>query len=373
VAAQLFDEGIMATEKSRPSRVSAFFYAGAGIFRRRQGGQSWWDFDGYDGFPPFLPIFVFEPLHVWDWHMHSTEADWTARTSVYIYRAIPIRWSEPLLVRTFLRAWLWLPLVTGLLFSMSCAHSLVARAAGFWLFILCGVAMAGLWLLNRRDQQIRLLLGRHRLGASDPVTWTDDLRALVAPPHTWFGAATFAEACQSLLAQDKVCEAMWAARLCAAIEDPLRGHELTETVLRAPIAQAELSRLRSLATPPSARPWPIVRKAEGGDAQFWYSHLFDGQIEVKEDIQYALHIGGLLAYSNEPLDEEEEKEWLKNPGPERIKRSGPHARRHFFTGLAIIAASLVGTYLFVKVANWFRLPTLADQILEEQRRQAQQR
>lgn len=350
-----------------------FFYAGGGIFRRRLNNQSWWDFDGFDGFPPFLPVFVFEPLHVWDWHMQSTEADWTARTSVYAYRAIPIRWSAWLLARTFLRAWLWLPLVTGFLFSMSCAHSLLARAAGFWLFVVCGAALAGLWLLNRRDQEIRLLLGRHRLGASDPITWTDDLLALVAPPKTWFGATTFAEACDLLLAQKQVPQAMWAARLCAAIEDREQGRELTDRVLRDPAAKAELARLKASATPPPARPWPIVRKAEGENAQFWYSHLFEGQVETKVDIQYARHAGGLWAYSNEPLDEEDDEEWLKNPGPQRIRRSGPHARRHFLAGLGIIAATLVGTYLFVKVANWFRLPTLADQVIEEQRRQAQQR
>jgi|GEM_PF-5292353 len=359
-----------------PSRVSAFFYAGGGIFCRRRGNQpwwdfGWWDFDGFDGFPPFLPIFVFEPLHVWDWHMQSTEADWSKRVSIYAYRAIPIRWSPQLVARTFLRAWLWLPLVAGFLFSISGAHSLIARLAGFWLFLLCVAALAGLWLWNHRDQQIRRLLGRHRLGASDPVTWTDDLVALVAPAKTWFGAATFAQACDSLLAQKKVSEAMWAARLCAALEDPQRGRELTDRVLREPAAKAELDRLKLPAASPSLRPWPIVRKADGDDAKFWYSHLFDGQTETKADVQYAGHIGGMLAYASEPDDPEDDEEWIRNPGPQRTRRSGPHARSYFFGGLGIIAATVLGTILFVKVANWFRLPTLADQIAEEHRRQAQ--
>lgn len=355
-----------------PSRISAFFYAGSGIFRRRHGKQNWWDFDGFDGFPPFLPVFVFEPLHVWDWHMHSTEADWTKRTSLYAYRAIPLRWSPGLLARTFLLRWIWLPLVTGLLFSLSATHGLIAKAAGFWLFSLCAIVVAGLWMLNRRDQQIRLLLGRHRLGASDPVTWTSDLLALVAPASAWFRTTTFAEACDLLLGQKKPAEAMWAARLCEAIEDPEQGRELTSRVLRDPAAREHLASISPRDAPQSIRPWPILRKAEGADAEFWYGHLFDAQVETQVDVQYAGHAGGLWAYSNEPLDEEEEEEWIRNPGPVRIKRSGPHARAYFFGGLAIIAAIVLSTYLFMKVANAFRLPTLADQIIEEQRRAALQ-
>jgi hypothetical protein len=355
-----------------PSRISAFFYAGSGIFRRRHGKQTWWDFDGFDGFPPFLPVFVFEPLHVWDWHMQSTELDWTKRTSLYVYRAIPLRWSPGLLARTFLLRWIWLPLLTGLLFSISAAHGLIAKMAGFWLFGLCAIVVAGLWLLNRRDQQIRMLLGRHRLGASDPVTWTKDLLALVAPPSAWFRANTFAEACDSLLAQRKASEAMWAARLCAAIEDPERGRELTNRVLRDPAAKEFLASASAREAPQSVRPWPILRKAEGADAEFWYGHLFDGQIETQVDIQYAGHIGGQLAYASEPDDPEEDEEWLRNPGPVRINRSGPHARAYFLGGLAIIAAIVLSTYLFVKAANVFRLPTLAEQMIEEQRRAAQQ-
>ena len=361
-----------------PNRVSPFFYAGGGIFCRRQANQpwwdfGWWDFDGFDGFPPFLPVFVFEPLHVWDWHMHSTELDWVKRVSVYAYRAIPLRWSPLLLARVFLRGWLWLPLLTGFFFSISGAHSMIARMAGFWLFGLCVAAVVGLWLLNRRDQQIRLLLGRHRLGASDPVTWTDDLLALVVPSQTWFGATTFAQACDSLLAQKKVSEAMWAARLSAALEDPQQGRDLTDRVLRDPAAQAELARLRASAAGRSVRPWPIVRKAEGDDAQFWYSHLFDSQTETQVDVQYSGHIGGQIAYIFDPDDPEEEKEFERNPPEVRTRRSGPHRRRYFFGGLGIIAVIALNTYLFVRVAEWFRLPTIADQMVEEQRRQAQQK
>jgi hypothetical protein len=360
-----------------PTRLSPFFYAGVGIASRKTRDQPWWDFgtwefDGFDGFPPFLPVLVSEPLHVWDWHMQSTELDWVKRVSVYAYRAIPIRWSPQLLARAFLRWWLWLPLLTGLLYSLSGTHSLVARLAGFWLFGLCAAALGGLWLLNHRDLQIRRLLGRHRLGASDPVTWTDDLRALVAPAQTWFGVATFAQACDALLAQKKPSEAMWAARLSTALEDPQQGRELTDRVLRDPQAQAELARLKGSASPRPVRPWPIVRKAEGPDAQFWYSHLFDGQVEAQQDVQYAGHLGGLWAYSNEPLDTDDEDEFLRNPPHLRTRRSGPHARGFFFGGLGLIAVIVLNTFLFVQVAEWFRLPTLADQMVEQQRPHVQQ-
>ena len=352
-----------------PKRVSVFFYAGGGIFRRTHGTERWWDFDGFEGFPPFLPVFVFEPLHVWDWHMASTELNWDKRTSIYAYRTIPLRWSKELLVRTFLRAWLWLPLLTGLLFAMSCAHGLLARAAGLALFLLCAAGFGWLWLLNQRDRSIRQHLGRHRLGASDPVTWTDDLLQLLAPASTWFHLPTFADACESLLAQRKFSDAMWAARLCAAIENSERGEALTERVLDNPQAKAELRRQSPSALPREQRPWPLVKSAQGADAEFWYERLFDGPLEEQEDVQYAGHIGGLLAYSNEPDDPDDDEEFLRNPPQQRTRRSGPYARQYFLGGLGIIAATLLGTYLFVRTANWFRLPTLADQIIEEQRRQ----
>lgn len=255
---------------------------------------------------------------------------------------------------------------------MSSARTMIAGMAGFWLLGLCIAGYAGLWLLNRRDQQIRLLLGRHRLGVSDPVTWTDDLLALIAPAKTWFGAATFAEACDALLAEKKVSQAMWAARLCAALEDDDKGRGFTDRVLSDTEARAELARLRAAKGRQPVRPWPIVRKAEGADAQFWYGHLFDAQTETQEDVQYAGHIGGQLAYIFDPDDPEEEKEWMRNPGPERTGRSGPHARAYFFGGLGIVAAVCLSTYMFVKVFALFLPPTLADQMVEQQRRQAQQ-
>ena len=165
---------------------------------------------------------------------------------------------------------------------------------------------------------------------------------------------------------------MWAARLSAALEDPQQGRELTDRVLRDPQAQADLARHKGSATPRPVRPWPIVCKAEGADAQFWYDQLFDGQVEAQEHVQYAQHLGGMLAYGSEPDDPEEEAEFLRNPPHVRTRRSGPHARGYFFGGLGIIAVILFNTFLFVQAAEWFRLPTLADQMVEQQRRQAQQ-
>jgi hypothetical protein len=165
---------------------------------------------------------------------------------------------------------------------------------------------------------------------------------------------------------------MWAARLSTALEDPQQGRELTDRVLRDPQAQAELARLKGSASPRPVRPWPIVRKAEGPDAQFWYSHLFDGQVEAQQDVQYAGHLGGLWAYSNEPLDTDDEDEFLRNPPHLRTRRSGPHARGFFFGGLGLIAVIVLNTFLFVQVAEWFRLPTLADQMVEQQRPHVQQ-
>jgi hypothetical protein len=336
--------------------VSAFFYAGAGIFRWKRGKATWWDFDGFDGFPPFLPLFAFRPLHVWDWHMASTEADWVRRLSVYAYRFIPLRWTGELLLRTFLRYWLWLPMLTGLLYCLSAAHSFVARLAGICLFAACVAGLVRIRQMNRRDRQIRLLLGRHRLGSSDPVSWTDELLALIAPSSVWFHTGTFAAACESHLGQKKFAEAMWAARLCAAIEDPLRGEELTENILSDPDAQAELSRLNPSVVRKTIRPWPIVRSVKDASAEYWYAQLFEGQVETTVDVQYAGHVGGMLAYAFAKDDDDATD----------VPQFGSRDRRYIFGGLAIVAATIAFTCLFVKTAELFRLPTLAEQMIEKQ-------
>lgn len=347
-------------------RTSAFFYAGQGIFRRKLRQESWWDFDGFEGFPPFLPMLVFEPLHVWDWRMEATELSLSKRESQYAFRAIPLRWSLPLLLRAYLRIWLFLPLITGFLFFMSCAHSLPARALGFGLMSVCVAGLVGLWALNVRDCEIRAALGRHRLGTSDPATWTDDLRGLIAPASTWFKTDSFAAAVESLLAQQRYCDAMWAARLCVALEDPERGEEATTRVLREMRTRGELAKCQqALRQPGEVQPRPLVRSTQGKDAEFWYQHLFDGETERATEVQYAGHIGGLLAYASEPDESpEEEQAWIATI-EDRKRRPGPHGRAFFFGGAGVVASVILFTVVFVKVANTFRLPTLADQAIQQ--------
>lgn len=344
-------------------RISPFFYAGIAIFRRPAQGQTKWDFDGIDGFPPFVPVFALEPLHVWDWHMQSTEWSWEKRTSQYAYQAIPIRWSYELLLRTFLRVWLWLPMVTGLLVSMSCAHWLLARFAAFMLFAVSLAGLVLLWMLDSRDRNIRLLLGWHRLGRSDPATWTDDLRSIIAPPRVWFQTDSFGAAAQSLLQQRRYSEAMWAARLMVALENRQAGDEMTARLLADSGVQEELARLRSADAAPS-RPFPLVLNDAGEAAKYWYAKIFDGAAETVEDTQYAGHVGGMLAAAFEP-DKDDDAEFEKEVA--RRQRTHPQGREFLMAGLGIAAGVIVLTLFFISAANLFRLPSPAGRAVQQAR------
>jgi hypothetical protein len=345
-------------------RISPFFCAGVAIFRRPSPGQSRWDFDGIDSFPPFLPVFAIDPLHVWDWHMQSTEWSWEKRTSQYAFRSIPIRWTYELLLRTILRIWLWLPLLTGLMVSTSCAHGLLARMAGFLLFTLSLAGLVVLWMLNARDRNIRLLLGWHRLGRSDPATWSEDLLAIIAPATVWFKMESFAAAAEALLREQRYSDAMWAARLTAALEDRQRGDELTNQILSDPAAQQELSRLRSLdAAQP--RPYPLVRNDASEASQFWYARLFDGAAETVEHVQYAGHIGGMLAAAFEPDPPNDDAEFEQELA--HRERREPRRREFFLAGLGVVAGVIVLTTFFVMAANVFRLPNAAEREIQRMR------
>lgn len=82
-----------------------------------------------------------------------------------------------------------------------------------------------------RHRAIRLLLGFHEWGASDPATWSEELVAEVVDPKEAFRIESFAALAEKERAAGRWGEAMWAARLCAAVENNARGQTLTDTIL----------------------------------------------------------------------------------------------------------------------------------------------
>lgn len=100
-------------------------------------------------------------------------------------------------------------------------------------------------VLDRRHRDIRLILGRHLLGSSDPVYWTRQTLSAVRPPQSVFGVGAYPEAVTSALATGDFSQAMFAARLAAAKTDRQAGESLTDNVLRHPQVQAALKHLRA--------------------------------------------------------------------------------------------------------------------------------
>jgi hypothetical protein len=111
------------------------------------------------------------------------------------------------------------------------------------------VAGLGFWLSRwpadeTRHRDIRLLLGRHEWGGSDPATWSEELVAEVVNPKAAFGVDSFAALAERERAAGRQGEAMWAARLCAAAEDGPKGEELTDAIRTEAEETGQLRRVR---------------------------------------------------------------------------------------------------------------------------------
>jgi hypothetical protein len=107
----------------------------------------------------------------------------------------------------------------------------------------------GFWLTRpaadeARHRAIRLLLGFHEWGASDPATWSEELVAEVVAPKEAFGVESFAALAEKERAAGRWGEAMWAARLCAAVENEAKGQTLTDAILEEPQVFERLRRVR---------------------------------------------------------------------------------------------------------------------------------
>ena len=107
-----------------------------------------------------------------------------------------------------------------------------------------GEAAGGTDVADQRHRDIRLLLGRHVYGSSDPAFWTRKILRDVRPPQQSFCHATFAAAVPALLAEGDLERAMFAARLSTALESRRAGEELTDRILREPKVKAALERIR---------------------------------------------------------------------------------------------------------------------------------
>jgi hypothetical protein len=194
------------------------------------------DYDALECFVVlFLPIIPYKAIHTFGWNGDH-------------YRAVPIRWSGELFVRTFVGYWLFVPCIVGVILGLV---AFAERAGGMTMLpiavALVAVPALGWWLLAKtdtRNRNIRRVLGPHELGSSDPATWTNELLDSVRTPRDMFGTASYAEAVERCLRAADYAGAMWAARLCVILEDTDNGQALTDTVLNHPAVEEALLKLR---------------------------------------------------------------------------------------------------------------------------------
>jgi hypothetical protein len=74
--------------------------------------------------------------------------------------------------------------------------------------------------------------------------WSEELVDEVVAPKEAFGVESFAALAKKQRAAGRWGEAMWAARLCAAVENDAKGQSLTDAILEEPEVCERLQRVR---------------------------------------------------------------------------------------------------------------------------------
>jgi hypothetical protein len=214
-----------------------------------------------------LPFVLGDAIHIWD--IPQTRFGGSCK-------AIRLR-PDPNFKRHVL-AGSWIGLAAGL----GCI-ALFIVAVGLFAnlkFVLASIAFAGMvlvgglwfWFAPRptgegRHRAIRLLLGFHEWGTSDPATWSEELVDEVVDPKEAFGVESFAALAEKERLAGHWGEAMWAARLCTAVENKAKGESLSDAILEDPQV---IESLRQVRKRPDTRdkqfgPAPGLEKWVNGD------------------------------------------------------------------------------------------------------------
>ncbi|HUJ28830.1 MAG TPA: hypothetical protein VLW85_22570 [Myxococcales bacterium] len=179
----------------------------------------------------YLPIIPLRAVHAFNWQ--GTR-----------YRVLPLRRTFGMILHTYLRP-LGL-LLTGIGIVMLALGAVGAATEGRQ-GALAGIAagaVVGLlgfatlrWLRSRdaRTRDVRLVIGPHEAGSSDPALWSKEVLDKLKP-------AQIADA-QAALQAGRYGQAMIGARIAAAQGDP-EGERLTDEILAHPNVQSLLPALR---------------------------------------------------------------------------------------------------------------------------------
>src|SRR5262249_51468987 len=169
------------------------------------------------------------------------------------YRAVPIKWSFDLTIRTFLGGWVWgfglvgavLLLIAIIDFTKQGSMGLGFLLAAIPLFALAITLFFVLRWTDARNKAIRRVLGANTIGNCDPAHLpTDVLEKMSGNPRVAHRTDTFAEAARAYLHRRSFARAMWAARVCVALEDRAEGESLTDMILQDPEVIAAIEEVR---------------------------------------------------------------------------------------------------------------------------------
>jgi len=168
----------------------------------------------------FLPILTVEPQHTFDWQEKGIGPG-----IGYEYQKVKLKWNWRLVVHTFLRPWSIAFIAFGTIglliwYSTKSLEDFLV-GCGLIIFGILGFIVAR--SLYRRCRDIRLLLGRHALGTSDPATWEKSIIDRINSSEKLYGTKNFEEACRKFISSLDWENAMWAARYCTAVENKYIG------------------------------------------------------------------------------------------------------------------------------------------------------
>ncbi len=212
------------------------------------GGPPYHDFDAVW----FLHLLGFPVVPLRVAHIYRL-TDWYAADG---YQCHPIRWSLSLVLAAWLRRVCWVLLVYVIPLLAMAILAIVGKddPEGWLLLKLCIDAVVGcpllLWLLHgldRRNRDIRTVIGNWRLGSGDPVTfdpaWFAGSEFETSRPN--WGTDTFAEGAVNCIKYHNWWGGMFAARMCLLLEDRRLGKELTDAILAEPEVRESIAQVRA--------------------------------------------------------------------------------------------------------------------------------
>ncbi len=207
------------------------------------------------GFGFIIPFQIRELVHVWD----------LPQTRFGSCKAIRLR-PDPAFRRSVVRQNWWGGGAIVLGIAGFVLAGKVHLGLGF-LLIFAAIALGAVAYFQVREgprhRKIRLLLGPHAWGPSDPATWHKSICKDIVDPQKAFEVKSFAVLAREAIEDGRWGHAMWAARLCAAVEDREIGDDLTDEILedeevkeRLPyVSRNPHERNDEFGKPPRLEPW----------------------------------------------------------------------------------------------------------------------